>query len=256
MLCLIAPGGLGLATGNAEIPCLFFTTALLLSVLCWHNWGVTGACGVAAVLTKPNALYMVPVLLVYLAWAVRCGDKDLRRHSTIGITAILATWFLWMGIVGWQTGQLDAYWASRELSRSYAPGNAWAFFQEMLSAFIYTGDIREMVRFTTALVIPVVNMVILGLAPFRRERDRYAMAVGNLAMLVIGLYMGNPNKIIVYSTTLPGHFAAHMMLIQSLATQLRVRPGVGSLSALALYGLYCAALLVVYVLGTPLAWYY
>jgi hypothetical protein len=99
-------------------------------------------------------------------------------------------------------------------------------------------------------------MVILGLAPFRRERDRYAMAVGNLAMLVIGLYMGNPNKIIVYSTTLPGHFAAHMMLIQSLATQLRVRPGVGSLSALALYGLYCAALLVVYVLGTPLAWYY
>ena len=40
-LCLLAPGGLGMATGNAEFPTLFFVLGLTLSVLTWDNWWLT-----------------------------------------------------------------------------------------------------------------------------------------------------------------------------------------------------------------------
>ncbi|MDQ2809907.1 MAG: hypothetical protein M3Z04_23760 [Chloroflexota bacterium] len=57
-LILLAPGALGLATGNAEIPTLFFTSALLFTILCKSHSMLTVICGTLAIWTKPNALYM------------------------------------------------------------------------------------------------------------------------------------------------------------------------------------------------------
>jgi len=61
----ILPGGISIATGNAEFSCLLFTTLMLLGVIRRWPWYLVMCCGVLAILTKPNALYIVPALAVY-----------------------------------------------------------------------------------------------------------------------------------------------------------------------------------------------
>ena len=63
-------------------------------------------------------------------------------------------------------------------------------------------------------------------------------------MLGIALFMGNPNKIIVYTTTLPGNFVMHILLIDRLITKgsfsnAYLRFGIG-----AVYATYCTAMLI------------
>ena len=256
-LCLLAPGGLGMATGNAEIPTLFFSLALLLSVLLWQKWWLTLLFAIAAILTKPNGLYMVPILLVYFMSGMSSRNDKLWKHSLLGIAAILAAWMVWIWIVDLETGYKGAYWEARESFKPFiAAGDPWTFFQQAISSFVDTPDTRNQIRFSTALLIPIVNLLIIGLIPLRGEQDRYAMAAGNLAMLAITLYLGNPNKIIVYTTTLPGHFVAHLLFLEWLKSGLAAQSLPICFVLRVSYMLYCGIMLLVYIFGTPLAWYH
>lgn len=255
-LTLLAVGGLELATGNAEIPTLFFTTSLLLSILKWRIWWITLLCAALAILTKPNALYMLPVMIVYFVSAALKRDRALWGQAFIGIITLILTWIFWIGVVDWQAGQIGTYWNARELFREYVAGDPWNFFRQLSISFLYSEDIREQIRYSTALIIPVVNLWIIGFIPLSHETHRYGMVAGNLAMLAIALYTGNPNKMLVYTTTLPCHFVAHILFIKELAVRVsdpnyRVYFLIG-----VFYVLYCIGMLVVYVLGTPLGWYY
>ncbi len=254
--CLLAPGGLELATGNAEIPTLLFALALLFSVLRWQRTWLTLVCSAAVILAKPNGLYMVPILGVYAFSAWRNGEVRLRYQAIIGMTTILATWLGWMFVVDWQSGRLGTYWDLRIAFRQYVAGDAPAYFRQLVYAWLYSMDVRDLIRYSSALLIPIANLWVLALVPLVRERDRYAMAAGTFTMLAMTLILGNPNKIIVYTTTLPAHFAAHLLFIRWLSTPTEFRNTGVRWLLIGGYSLYCGAMLVVYVLGTPLGWYY
>lgn len=255
-LLLLAPGGLGIATGNAEIPTLFFAVTLLLSVLRWQKWWLTILCAGLAILTKPNALYMIPVILVYFASGMLEHNTKLWLQALIGVVALLTVWILWIGFVGWKTGSFSTYWNIRMLTSQNTAQDARGFFDHLVRSFLDSNNFRDRIRYSVALIIPIANLWIIGLIPLHRERDRYAMAAGNLAMLVIALYMGNPNKIIVYETTLPGYFVAHILFVEKLLTKASFSNTFVHFIIGAVFATYCAAMLVVYILGTPLGWYY
>src|SRR5205823_8757684 len=138
----------------------------------------------------------------YFASCVLERHTMLWVQALIGVTTLLIVWMAWIWFVDWKTGTPGTYWSLRTLTSQYAAYDARGFFDHLARSFLYSSDIRERIRYSTALIIPIVNLWIIGLTPLRRERDRYAMAAGNLTMLAIALYMGNPNKIIVYATTL------------------------------------------------------
>lgn len=255
-LCLLAPGGLGMATGNAELPVLFFVLGLMLSVLVWHKWWLTVPFAVLAVLTKPNALYMVPILLIYFVGGLRRNDPQLYRQALLGIVALLGTWLAWSWLVDWKAGYAGLYWKLRFLSKYYTgQGDTRTFFEHLVASFS-EHNVRNMVRYSTALLIPLANLLVIGLVPLKDETHRYAMAAGNLTMLVLTVYLGNPNKTIVYTSTLPGHFATHALLIATIIGTLGMLKRTQRIVVGVLYTSYCLATLFVFVLGTPMCWYY
>jgi len=180
----------------------------------------------------------------------------LWKHAILGVVVLVLTWVLWMGLVDWRAGRGGAYWSVRMSSRQYVAGDAWSFFEQLARSFLYGSDIRERIRYSTALIIPIASLWLIGCVRLSDESHRYAMAAGNLAMLVVALYMGNPNKIIVYATTLPSHFATHILVLKRLGKSVSLTDHPLSLGPAAVYGAYCACMILVYVLGTPLAWYY
>lgn len=255
-LCLLAPGGLSLATGNAEIPNLFFVLILLLSVLDWQKWWLTLSSATFAILTKPNSLYMVPILIVYFIIGLERQNIRLWRQALIGMMTILFIWLLWSWIVDWETGYPGIYWKVRLLAKYYlGEGDIGGFFEQFIASF-YNHDVRNVIRYSTALLIPFTNLLVIGLIPLSDESHRYAMAAGNLAMLAITLYLGNPNKIIVYTTTLPGHFAGHLLLLNTIIKAPSTPVRLPRLGIAAIYGLYCLTMIFVFVVGTPIRWYH
>lgn len=253
---LIVPGALSIGTGNAEIPALSFASALLVSVLVWQEWRLTFAFGICSILTKPNALYMLPILMVYFISGYREKDAKLWRNAIAAILSILLGWIMWMGVVDYETGQWGTYLQSRLLFDQYTAGNLPNYFVEIANSFIYSDDVRNRVRYATSLIIPLVNFLVMGVAPFARERDRYALAAGNAAMLALILLLGNPNKAIVYTTTLPGYFAAFLLVFHGITTEIRQGNKLRSIIIGIPCAVYCTSMLIVYVYGTPLGWYY
>ena len=255
-LILLAPGGLEIATGNAEIPTLFFALGLLLSVLQWQKWWLTILFAGLAILTKPNALYMVPVLLVYFISGLFERNNKLWVQALIGILALLIVWVMWIWYVDWKTRVPGTYWSLRELSSLYEAQDAPGFLDHLARSFLDGNDIQDQLRYSVALIIPIANLWMVGFIPMLRERDRNAIVAGNLAMLAIALFMGNPNKIIVYTTTLPGNFVMHILFIEKLLTRGSFSNSFLRFGIAALYATYCIAMLIFYMLGTPLGWYY
>lgn len=76
--------------------------------------------------------------------------------------------------------------------------------------------------FQQSSLVPVANLLVFGSIPLSDEGHRYALAAGNLAMLGVSLFLGNPNKILVYTTTLPRYFVAHILLFNAI---IRKSPG-------------------------------
>ena len=258
ILCLIAPGGLEFATGNAEIPALFFETALLMSVLIWENSWITLTCAILAILTKPNALYMVPLLAVYLIVGLHERNNKLISQSLLGIVFILGTWLAWIWVVDWKTGGTDIYWAAREQESIYLGigGNIFYFFGSLAQSFLTPNSPRDEIRYGMALAIPLANYLFIGLAPTPKNEHRFAAAAGNTAMLAIELLMGNPNKILVYTTTLPTYFPVHLILIGDIFNNFSHSKCLKSIVIGIAYLAYCFLMVIIYVLGTPLRWYH
>lgn len=255
-LILVVPGGLSIATGNPEIPTLFFSSALLLSVLVWQKWSITFLCGVLAILTKPNALYMVPYLTVYILVSLYRRDKIVLIQSFIGIFGILLGWAFWIVFVDLKIGEFGSYWEARRIASSFVAGNPINFLVELANSFIYKDDIRDQIRYSTALIIPLVNIWFISRLSFPKEAHRYAITAGILSMLVIALMYGNPNKIIVYIITLPGYFSVYFMLIQSILDKQWRSNLVNRFLITPLFVIYCVFMLYVYIVGTPSGWYY
>ena len=255
-LCLIAPGGLILATGNAEIPCLFFTLVLLLSILRWQRLWLTICSAVLAILTKPNALYMIPVLLIYFIWGANTQSSRIKLHALTGILGIAGAWLLWMLLVDWHTGIFGTYWNVRMNFNPGVAGTFPGFFDRLVRSFLYDGDFRDQIRYSVAIVVPIVSLVIFGFIPLADEQHRYALAAGVFAMMFVALIQGNPNKIIVYSTTLPGHFSAHLLAIVSIASKATFKSNFTRGVVALTYTTYCVGMLLVFIFGTPLRWYH
>jgi len=245
-----------MATGNAEIPCLFFTLILLLSVLHWQLPLLTICSAALAILTKPNALYMVPILICYAAWDYWTGRSAVFKHALAGVVAILSVWLAWMLIVDWQTGVPGAYWNARMSFNAGVAGGFSGFFERLVRSYLYDSDPRDRIRYSSAIIVPIGSLVIYGLAPFSDERHRYAMAFGVLSMMAIALWQGNPNKILVYSTTLPGHFVAHIVFVSSLTNPDSTQDKITRIIMGVLYTGYCLVMALVFIFGTPLLWYY
>ena len=256
LLVPLIPGGLEIATGNPEIPTLFFASLLLLSVIKWHNWCVTASASILAILTKPNALYLVPMLIVYAIAGYKSGDKKLFTHSIAGIALVILGWFAWVLFVDWKTGEWGAYWQARGGFAKYVAGDAASYFLELAKSFSYGVDLRDRVRYSTALIIPIVNLWVIASAPFSHNTHRYALTAGNLAMLALVFWQGNPNKVIVYTTTLPGYFATYVVFTHALMKIRTLRNRFHYVGVYTVYFSYLVLMLTVYVFGTPLGWYY
>jgi hypothetical protein len=253
VLCVLAPGGVSIATGNAEIPTLVCTLGLLLAILKERSCLVILFFAVASILMKPNALYMIPTLSVYAVVGVVRRNYQLVVRTLLGIMGIMGGLFWWIETVHWQTGTPSAYWDARTLANAATSQNVSVFFYDLLSVWIDGSDLRNILRYSQAVLIPCVNFIIIGAISFNEERHRYAWAAANAAMLGICLYSGNPNKIIVYTTTLPYHFCMHSMAWAEI--QWKPFPSYRGMIGL-LYLLYCMSLLVFYSIGTALAWYF
>ena len=255
-MCLFAPGGLVISTGNAETPTLFFATILVMSVLVWQKWWLTSLSAVGTILTKPNGLYLIPVLLIYFLISLKEGKARLRNQALVGIFFLLITWISWIWFIDWRTGGHGVYWELRSQEHYYLGigGNIFYFFGSLVDALTNT-NIRDQVRYITALVIPLTNFFVIGFVPMEKEEHRFALAAGNLAMFAVSLYLGNPNKIIVYAVTLPSHFSTHMLMVSTLFDKMPKLNKKYIVVGL-VYFLYCIATSVIFIVGTPLRWYH
>jgi len=255
-LAAVLPGGLAIATGNAEFPCLVFTTALLLSVLNKDHPVLPLLWGGLAVLAKPNALYMVPILAVYLIHAWPRGDRRVALNSLAGIGALLLTFLGWMLFVDYQSHEPGAYWAARKIT--IVPLE-FSFLERSLRIFLFSPDAAQKLKFASALFIPLVEAALAVAIPLRRQVDRAAILAGIGAIFLSTVLLNNPNKIMSYMITLPAHLIVSLVFIREA---FRYKNPEGKLeritrkSAGVMYLCYCAVMLVFFILGTPLRWYY
>ncbi|NWG14872.1 MAG: hypothetical protein HXY20_15210 [Acidobacteria bacterium] len=258
----LIPGVVGVATGNAEFPCLLFNALLLLSVVEERPVYYPILWGALAILTKPNAIYMIPVLGVYLIYAVKSGDWKKKRNSLWGICSIVFVWLVWMIFVDFQVGEFGAYWDVRKISTVPLTAGPLTFLQRATRIFVYGTNEGEMLKFVTALAIPLVDLWIILSIPLKHESHRLSIIAGIVAMILVTFLINNPNKIVVYATTIPGHISIGLLFLQeTLINQPKIvskkwLEGLfRSLAGLS-YVTFCVLIIIFYILGTPLEWYY
>lgn len=255
----LLPGGFVLGTSNAEIPSLFFNVLLLLSVQLRFSDFAVFLVGVLAILTKPNALYIVPVLLFYTILGKLNEDKVLSRKSIIGLFGILLAWAAWILVVDIKTGVWGTYFHVRRLGSG-------SLDEGVLSLFLYAAralkgnDVGEKLKYLTALFIPIVDIFILMVVKMKNESERFAQLLSLVSVLVVTFLINNPNKVIVYITTLPIHFSLGVVFIlqtlfQNEITESIIHKIVKRLAGI-FYIVYCLVLTLFFVIGTPLQWYY
>jgi hypothetical protein len=263
LLVPFLPGGLNISTGNAELPCLLFTLALLLSVIRKWHFFFPIFFGSLAVLTKPNALYMIPALAIYGIYSIRNNERKVLINSTLGIISIVITMVLWAYYVDLKMGGVGSYWQARQAFISPLSNGQWTFLQSTARIMVFSHDNGLKLKFLTAIVIPIVDMWILLGIPLRDESHRVAILFSLLAMFLLMLFTNNPNKIIVYATTVPGHFATGILFVKqtlsdSWITGKLERPAEKMIRRLAgyFYIFFCLLMGIFFIFGTPLAWYY
>jgi len=255
----LLPGGIGMITGNAEWLCLFFTSLLAFSVIRkWSTWHPL-VWGSLAILTKPNALYMIPALGVYGLYALWAKDRKLLLNSLAGIFSITVVWIVWIVFVDFMAGDFGAYWQARRIATVPLTAGPLSFLERTIKIMAYSRDVGEHLKFTTALIIPILDMWLLMIVPLKNEVERYAILAALLTMVLTTVVLNNPNKIIVYVTTFPGHIAIGLLFIKytlgSLQNDNLLKNVVRSFLGIG-YLLLCLLLAAFFVIGTPLGWYY
>jgi hypothetical protein len=256
LAAIAAPAGISMATGNAEVPELLANLGLVASLLVWRSAWLSALLGLAAILIKPNALYMLPVLTVYLFYGLKSRDRVCVRCCLAGCAGIIAGLIGWIAFVDMHVGVLGAYIHAREAYVQDQEQTPLGFFDAFARSFLYSNDVRDRIRFALGLTVPLVNLWLLALIPFREERHRYALGAGYLAMMLIVLLTGNPNKTIVYATTLPSFLLINFGIVAWILGNISegVRRSANAIGPL--YAIYAFGITCVYVLGTPYAWYY
>lgn len=260
LLIPLFPGGLGLATSNAEIPCLVFVTLTLLSVLRKQNWYLPVLWGALAILTKPNAVYAILGIIVYFIWGKVNNDFKMKRNSILGIAGILFAWAIWFLYVDFSAGNFGAYWTTREKGATMPLiEGVFSFFNNAVRVLLYSKDYGDSLKYLTALAVPMIDIWILQLILLRSEAHRLSMLFCVLSVLIVAMIVNNPNKIIVYVTTIPSHFAIGLLFIRQafdlrdsakwIVKLVRVSAGIS-------YLMFCILMAIFYIIGTPLVWYY
>lgn len=255
----LLPGGVAIATGNVEFLCLTFTTLLTISIIkSWPKY-LPAIFGSLAILAKPNALCMIPVLIVYFLSGFKYQNKQLQRNSFWGFLGILGTWVFWILVVDLNVGHLGAYWQVREYYSKPLDLGALSFLAGLSKIFIHTNNAPEQMRYLTALAIPLVDMWIL-LALNVKEVHRLAILAGILGLFFIIFVVNNPNKVIVYSLTTPGHFASGLLFLRQAFSPYSLEEGmlrraIRNVAGI-VYILFCFCMAIFFILGTPLEWYY
>jgi hypothetical protein len=254
---VLIPGGLGIATGNAEFACLVFTTILLFSVVNNNHWFFPMLFGGLAILTKPNALYMVPVLGVYLIHGYIAKDRKLVINSLIGISSILLIFFVWILFVDFKSQEFGAFWIARKVATVPLTNGMFSFLERSVRTFLFVHDGGENLKFATAFFIPIVDIWLALVIPLKREVDRTAMIIGLGAIIISTFILNNPNKVVTYVTTLPAHFIISLLFIKESFTNSgnNIEKLVRRLAGLTYIG-YCFVIMLFFILGTPFGWYY
>ena len=260
LLVPIIPGAMGIATGNAEIPCLLFNFLLLLSVIKKQHFIFPLLWGALAILTKPNAVYMIPPLIVYLFDGWISKDNRLYRNSILAILGILVAFMLWTLFVDIQTGNWGNYWKIRSIG-STTPSfiGVWEFFTNFATSLITPNNFALQLRYLVAIVVPLVDIWLLTVIPVRNEIHKLSLLAGFMTILLITILINNPNKVIVYSTTIPGHFLINILFFQFAFKKIDGKLTIKKILPLVLgvvYFIYCLLMMLFYILGTPLEWYY
>ena len=259
-LSIFISGGLNMAVGNAESPSLLFNTLVILSVLEQYPIFVSLLFGVIAILIKPNALYMLAPLAIYGIYDLIGKDyKNALRSLIIGL-GILVTWGVWILYVDVMSGQAGAYWQAREIATVPLYAGFLTLIYRMAESIVQ-GNIGEILKYTTAFLIPLVDLWLVLLAPFRSEKHRLASISGLIALLLISFATSNPNKIFVYAMTLPSHLLIGWVVLQlgfqSLSNQdsFSKRRNLLIRTAFWMYVLVSIGMTIFFVIGTPLGWY-
>lgn len=250
-LVLLCPGALSLGVGNPEIPTLFFTSLLLVMVVGRSHTGLIVVVGICAVLTKPTALAMVPAFGVYALFWRRAEDRPRCMLALIAALSLVATMLVWSIYVGIRSGNLGAYWQARASFSEYVPGNPSRFFAQAGAAVSGRGTLRELVLYLAALAAPLASLAIVSADRRSDPSHRNALYSSVLIVVVYSIVIGNPNKTFLYLLTLPGQLVFHLGYLAHDPDN-----GVRERVPRKLYLIYCLIMMVVFVLGTPLGWYY
>lgn len=261
ILVALLPGGLGIATGNTEFLCLLFSTLLITSVMERKHYGYQLLWGALAILTKPNALYMAFSLFVYLVYGGINRDWKILKSSFTGILSIIVVWILWIVFVDIKSGEVGAYWSARQIATLPLSAGPLTFLQRTARILVYANDGGEKLKFMTALILPMMHVVLLLHIRLASEIHRLSILVGLIGMIAIMFLTNNPNKIIVYGTTFPGFLAIGILFIkqcfqneipetsEKAKVYLRYSTGI-------LYMIFCLEMWIFYIVGTPLGWYF
>ena len=257
---ILISGGLNMAVGNAESPSLLFNTLILLSVLERFPISISLLIGTVAILIKPNALYMLAPLTIYGIYDLIGKDYKNALRSLLIVSGILFTWGGWILYVDYMSGQTGAYWQAREV----ATVPLYAGFLTLIYRMVETialGNVGEILKYTTAFLVPLIDLWLVLLVPFRSEKHRLASISGLIMLLLISFATSNPNKIFVYAMTLPSHLLIGWFVLQS-GFQLFQKKNSSSRNpsfllkvAFSMYILTSIGMIIFFVVGTPLGWY-
>jgi hypothetical protein len=257
---ILISGGLNMAVGNAESPSLLFNALILLSVIEHFPISISILIGMIAILIKPNALYMLAPLTVYGIYDLISKDYKNALRSLLIVFGILITWGGWILYVDYMSGHTGAYWQAREV----ATVPLYAGFLTLIYRMVETialGNVGEILKYTTAFLVSLIDLWLVLLVPFRSEKHRLASISGLIMLLLISFATSNPNKIFVYAMTLPSHLLIGWFVLQSGFQSLQKQSSFSKIRkflvivAFSVYVLISTSMIIFFVVGTPLGWY-
>jgi hypothetical protein len=177
----------------------------------------------------------------------------------LGILSILIVWILWIFYVDLQVGHPGAYWQVRKIGTVPLTAGPFTFLQRTARVLVFSSHIGEILKYVSVLAVILVDMWVLLIVRLRKETHRLAILFSIFSMLGITFVLNNPNKIIVYTTTFPGHLSIGLIFLQQAfgyhpldtiyEKLVRIASGV-------MYLAFCFLMALFYMIGTPLEWYY
>ena len=213
LLIPLLPGGLIIGTSNAEIPSLFLNTALLLSIYFnLSRWAIV-LFGGLAILAKPNALYLIPLLFVNVVFGWIKKHSGFTKNNVVAILSILIGWIIWILIVDVGTGEFGTYFDARKAGSGVLLDGPFSLMIDTARTFLNSNDSGEKLKYLTSFAIPLVDLWILIGIKIKSEGDRLAQIAGILAVMVVNFLINNPNKVIVYTLTLPIHISVGLAFL-------------------------------------------